>query len=205
MTIWTLITDFGDSAVMLPAAVAIALWLAAGGAWRASLAWLGTFGSGAALVVATKLAFIGWGIGSAWLNFTGISGHTTLATAVTLTAIHLLTRGLPTPLRLGLMAAGLVGALAIALSRLALEAHSLSEVAAGLALGSLIAGGFVATSRRLPAPRLTPGVMVAALAAVVVLMHGHEAASQNLITHLALYLSGHGEAYTRALYSAGIA
>lgn len=205
MTAWTLITGFGDSAVMLPAAIAIALWLAAGGAWRATIAWLLAFGAGAVLVVATKIAFLGWGIGSARLDFTGISGHTTLATAVTLTAIHLLSRGLPRPYRLGLMAVGLTGALAVGISRLALEAHSLSEVATGLLIGGLVAGSFVAATRRLPEPRLAPGVMVAALAAVCLTMHGHEAGAQHLITRLALYLSGHGEAYTRALYAAGIA
>ena len=47
--------------------------------------------------------------------------------------------------------------------------------------------------------------MVAALAVVWLTMHGHRAGSRQLITHLALFLSGHGEAYTRALYAAGIA
>ena len=205
MMAWTLITGFGDSAVMLPAAVAIALWLAAGGAWRTTFVWLVTFGAGAALVAATKIAFLGWGIGSARLDFTGISGHTTLATAVTLTAIHLLSRGLPRPYRLALLAVGLAGALAVGLSRLAVQAHSFSEVCAGLVIGGLVAGGFVAASRHLPGPRLTPGVMVAALAVVCLTMHGHQAGSQALITRLALFLSGHGEAYTRALYAAGIA
>ncbi|HEV2674937.1 MAG TPA: phosphatase PAP2 family protein [Aliidongia sp.] len=202
---WSLITGFGDSAVMLPAAVAIALWLAAGGAWGATLAWLLAFGAGATLVATTKIAFLGWGIGSAWLDFTGISGHTTLATAVTLTAIHLLSRGLPRVYRLVLMTAGLAGALAVGLSRLALEAHSISEVCAGLLIGGLVAGSFAAVSRRLPGPRLAPGVMVAALAAVCLTLHGHQAGSQELITRLALFLSGHGEAYTRAIYVAGIA
>ncbi|GGF28330.1 phosphoesterase [Aliidongia dinghuensis] len=205
MTAWTLITGFGDSAVMLPAALAIALWLAAGGAWRQALVWLVAFGAGTALVAATKIAFMGWGVGNASLDFTGISGHTTLATAVILTALHLLSRGLPRAHRLGLLVAGSVSALAVGLSRLALDAHSVSEVLAGLVIGSLVAGGFAAGSRRLPAPNLAPGVMIAALALVCLTLHGHQANSQELITRLALYLSGHGEAYTRALYAAGMA
>jgi membrane-associated phospholipid phosphatase len=205
MATWVLITGFGDSAVMLPAAITIALWLAAGGAWRATLAWLLAFGTGAALVAATKIAFLGWGIGIAQWDFTGISGHTMLATSVTLAAIHLLTAGLPRPYRLGLMAIGLVGALAVGISRLALDAHSPSEVCTGLLIGGLVASGFAMASRRLPGPRLAPGVMAAALAVVCLVLHGHQAGSQELITRLALYLSGHGEAYTRALYAAGIA
>ena len=137
MMAWTLITGFGDSAVMLPAAVAIALWLAAGGAWRTTIVRLVTIGAGAALVAATKIAFLGWGIGSARLDFTGVSGHTTLATAVTLTAIHLLSRGLPRPYRLALLAVGLAGALAVGVSRLAVQAHSFSEVCAGLVIGEI--------------------------------------------------------------------
>jgi len=202
---WHVITDFGDSAVMLPAALTLALWLAAGGAWRSTLAWLGVFGLGALLVVATKIAFLGWGLGIAELNFTGISGHTMLATSVTLTAIHLLSRGLPRLLRLAMLAAGQTAALSVGLSRLALDAHSPSEVAAGLAIGGLVAGGFVLLTRRLPEPRLAPGVMVAALAAICLLMHGHQAGAQGMIEHLSLYLSGHGVPYTRALYAAGIA
>jgi len=201
---WTLITDFGDSAVMLPAAATIALWLGAGGAWRAMAAWLLSFGLGAAAVVGTKIAFLGWGIGIAALNFTGISGHTMLATAVTLTAIHLLSMGAPRPLRLALMAAGLAGALAIGISRLALDAHSLSEVCSGLIIGGLVAGGFALASRRLAAPVLAPGLMLASLAIVCIAMHGHQAGAQGLIERVSLYLSGHGQAYTRAIY-AGIA
>lgn len=204
MTPWQLITDFGDSAVMLPAAATIALWLAAGGAWRAMIVWLGSFGLGAASVIGTKIAFLGWGIGSAWLNFTGISGHTMLATSVTLTAIHLLSRGLAQRHRLALMAIGLTGALAVGISRLALDAHSISEVCSGLVIGGLVAGGFVLASRRLAAPDLAPGLMIASLAIVCVAMHGQQAGAQGFIERLSLYLSGHGEAYTRAIY-AGIA
>ncbi len=201
---WTLITNFGDSAVMLPAAATIALWLAAGGAWRAMGAWVVSFGLGAAAVVGTKIAFMGWGIGIAALNFTGISGHTTLATSVTLTAIYLLSTGASRPYRLALMALGLAGALAVAISRLALDAHSLSEVCAGLIIGGLVAGSFMLASRRLAAPMLAPGLMLASLALVCIAMHGHQAGAQGLIERISLYLSGHGEPYTRAIY-AGIA
>jgi len=204
VTFWTLITDFGDSAVMLPAAVTITLWLAAGAAWRAAFVWLTTFGTGVVLVAITKIAFMGWGVGSAQLDFTGVSGHTMLATSVTLTAVYLLSRGLPQRHRRVLTAIGLTGTLAVAVSRVALGAHSVSEVCAGLAIGGLVAGSFALSSRRLAPPKLAPGVMVAVLAVICVTMHGHEAGTQGLIARLAVYLSGHGAVYTRAIY-AGIA
>ena len=167
-------------------------------------AWLVSFGLGTAAVVGTKIAFMGWGIGIAALNFTGISGHTMLATSVTLTAIHLLTTGLLRPLRLALMMAALAAAFTIAVSRLALDAHSVSEVCSGLIIGGLVAGNFMLASRRLTAPVLAPGLMLASLAIVCIAMHGHQAGAQGLIERISLYLSGHGEAYTRAIY-AGIA
>jgi membrane-associated phospholipid phosphatase len=203
MTPWILITNFGDSAVMMPAAVTIALWLAASGAWRASLAWLVAFGTGSALVMVTKIAFMGWGIGSARLDFTGISGHTMLATSISLTAVFLVTRGLDRPYRLGLMAVGLAAAMTVAKSRLALEAHSTSEVCAGLLIGILVATGFAAASRPLPRPKLGRSVMVAALLLIGLFTHGHQAGAQGMIVQLSLYLSGHEEVYTRALFSAG--
>jgi hypothetical protein len=47
--------------------------------------------------------------------------------------------------------------------------------------------------------------MVAAIVAVAFIMHGHVAGSQDLLARLALSLSGHTEAYYRALYAAGTA
>jgi membrane-associated phospholipid phosphatase len=189
---------------MIPAAVTIALWLAVGGACRAAFVWLTAFGTGVVLVALTKIAFMGWGVGSAQLDFTGISGHTMMATSVTLTAAYLLSRGLPRRHRRVLTAIGLTGTLGIALSRLALEAHSVSEVCAGLAIGALVTAGFVRGTRQLAPPQLAPDLMAAVLAIVCVAMHGHEAGTQGMIARLALYLSGHGEIYTRAIY-AGIA
>ena len=46
--------------------------------------------------------------------------------------------------------------------------------------------------------------VVAVLAVVCITMHGHQAGAEGLIARLAVYLSGHGAAYTRAIY-AGIA
>ena len=40
------------------------------------------FGAASLVVLVSKLAFLGWGIGSARLNFTGFSGHTMLSAAV---------------------------------------------------------------------------------------------------------------------------
>ena len=78
---WSFVTDFGDSAVTVPIALAIALWLLASDAWRGALAWLSLFGAGALSVFCTKVAYAGWGVGVREIDFTGISGHAFTATS----------------------------------------------------------------------------------------------------------------------------
>src|SRR3569833_3357965 len=79
MISWAHITMFGDTVVMLPAAAAIFGWLAIGRAWRLAFWWGFLFLLGFFFVLATKVAFIGWGIGSEALEFTGFLLGTVIA------------------------------------------------------------------------------------------------------------------------------
>ena len=79
---WQVVTFFGDSTVLLPSAAVlfIVLFLRKDSkqvAWH----WALLFGITGAIVCASKLAFMGWGIGIRELDFTGFSGHTALSTA----------------------------------------------------------------------------------------------------------------------------
>lgn len=196
--VWSVITDFGDSAAMLPAAAVLLAWLAADGRTRAAVLWGGLFAAQAALVAATKIAFRGWGIGIEALDFTGLSGHAALACSVVPIGLYLATRRAGPAIRLGAAAAGLAFGLLIGLSRIALWQHSWSEVAGGCLLGGLTAVVFIALSgrgagsARLPAP-----MMAAVLAVFVLLMHGTRAPSEQLITRIALHLSGRTYPYVR--------
>ena len=74
---WQVVTFFGDSTVLLPSAAVlfIVLFLRKDSkqlAWH----WALLFGITGAIVCASKLAFMGWGIGIRELDFTGFSGHT---------------------------------------------------------------------------------------------------------------------------------
>jgi hypothetical protein len=48
---------------MLPAAAVVAIWLCAAQYWRSVLWWRGLVAGVLALTVATKIGFIGWGLG----------------------------------------------------------------------------------------------------------------------------------------------
>ena len=79
---WIKFTSYGDTMVMIPAAFIILVWLTVGRAWRMAIWWCLLLIAGLVLVAATKIAFVGWGVGIRSIDFTGISGHAMRATAV---------------------------------------------------------------------------------------------------------------------------
>jgi hypothetical protein len=80
---WYLFTRLGEVQILLPAALLAMLVLSRRADTRPlATLWLGLLTLGALLTTASKIAFIGWGIGSAALDFTGISGHTMFAASV---------------------------------------------------------------------------------------------------------------------------
>jgi hypothetical protein len=150
-----------------------------------------------ALTTVSKLAFIGWGIGWAALDFTGISGHAMFAAAVYPLLLGTLTPASPRFAPWLAMSAGAALALLVGVSRVAVHAHSWSEVAAGLTLGgavsmiSLMREGLTECRVKLWVPLAT--------AAWLLLMPVHASASNShaLVTRMALALSGRHNPYTR--------
>lgn len=127
---------FGDSTVLLPSAAVLFIVLFCERFKAAGPHWALLFGITGAIVCASKLAFMGWGIGIRELDFTGFSGHTALSSAFWPILLWLLcARATPalrfTAVIVGYALAGLVG-----YSRLMVHAHSTSEVIAGLLLGA---------------------------------------------------------------------
>lgn len=124
----------GDSRLLLPMA---AVLLFAG--WRVGTVWHVRWAMAlmvvGLVVLASKLAFLGWGIGVASLDFTGFSGHAAMSAVVWPMAAFIAA----TTHRAGKWAAMLGFALAAAVgySRIPLNAHSWSEVVSGGLLGAL--------------------------------------------------------------------
>lgn len=200
MHAWHYITHFGAAGLLLPLAILLALALWSAGQTAALWRWAVALSLGAALVLVTKIAFMGWGIGSAKLDFTGISGHATLATAIIPLALALvLTRSHSVARHVGL-ALGLMAGALVSWSRVQVGAHSVSEVLAGFALGAAIS---VIAARLLQPPQdAAPRWMVmAGLASMAVL---NQVLPQALPTHsweqkIATTLSGRSVPYSRAM------
>ena len=196
---WAVVTRLGEAQILLPAALLAMAWLAARRDGRAAAArWLVALAVAAALTTATKLAFIGWGVGSAALDFTGFSGHAMFAAAT----LPVLLRALAAPGRVAARnaaAAGLALAALVAWSRVAVDAHSAAEALAGFLLGStasgcvLVRGDFLALH---PRPRWAPALLLAWL--LITSGAAPPSRTHDMVTRLALALSGRAQPHTRA-------
>jgi membrane-associated phospholipid phosphatase len=164
---WEVLTSLGAAGLMLPVLVQVCIGLWQTGQSGTVVRWLALMALGTALVLATKIAFLSFGIGSAALDFTGISGHATLATAILPVWLGWVLardpgRHFPTGMLAGLALGALVG-----WSRIILGAHSVSESALGWLLGAVIASlTWRLLDRRIPAPRLVWGAGLVLLLAL---------------------------------------
>ena len=196
---WQAFTSLGDSGFLLPAGLLIALWLFLDkGSGTAALRWVLMFGTCGLIVMLSKIAFMGWGIGSAKLNFTGFSGHTALATSVWPVLSWM---AMPQVAQRRRLIAALLGwcvAISIGISRLALEVHSNSEVIAGAALGTTVSAGFLWWHSRPISPlRGRRWSLVAAVILLAVVSQGDPAPTQGALEVMAAKLANLERPYTR--------
>lgn len=182
---------------MAPAGMAITAWLALNRAWKLVMWWILLFIGGMGLVVATKIAFVGWGIGIRSLNFTGFSGHAMRATAVAPVFFYMLLEKNSRPYKIAGIITGLAFGVLISYSRLVVHAHSVSEAVTGCLLGGAIALVFIGIIDQCKL-ELNRWVIVMSIAVLLASPSIPPAPTQRWITVTALYLSGHSSPYTRA-------
>lgn len=197
---WTTITRFGEAGILLPCAALIAAGLlAATRNLRAAAAWVLPLGIAVAVTTASKIAFLGFGLGIASLDFTGFSGHSMFAAAVyPMLAWSLLGRTRPR-LRAAAIALAYVFAALVAVSRVRVDAHSPSEIVLGFALGVLASAAAMHALRE-GAEFTLPPVLAGVLALWLGLMP-HEPVllpSHEIVTKVSLKLSGRTRPFTRA-------
>lgn len=207
MPSWHGFTWLGDSAVLLPGAALVFCWLASSRrTWYSAGLWALCFGACGAVVMLSKLAFLGWGIGSADWDFTGFSGHTALAACFWPVALWLLVSRAGHRVRVGAACAGWLLGGAIGVSRLAIDAHSVSEVATGFLLGAVASAVFLVGQHRHAHPRIPAWWVAASLLLLSPFVsHGQPAPTQGLLEAAAARLAGLERAYTRLDLHAGTA
>jgi membrane-associated phospholipid phosphatase len=200
--LWFLITSFGGAGLTLPLAFAIALWLAFGYSWRLAAGWLFLLGVAITLVTATKIAFLGWGVGVRVWDFTGLSGHSMLATAVFPVAAFLVLLPAPPAVRIAGVVAALLGGAVVSFSRVVIEAHSPSEAITGCIVGALTALVFIRMAWDAAPGRLPIVPVVLSLMVLTLGLHNLHVPTQRWVTHIALKVSGHDRPFVRARWKA---
>jgi membrane-associated phospholipid phosphatase len=195
---WHLFTRLGEAQILLPAALLAALELLRRPDARSLAAWwIVLLGAAALVTTASKVAFIGWGIGWPELNFTGISGHAMFAAAVYPPLLGMLASHAPRWGQHLAIVAGCALALLIGASRVVVGAHSVSEVLAGLLVGGTISAVALALAC-LPRPLIGPVIpTVLGLWLALMPVHAPESRTHSIVTRVSLMLSGHQTPYTR--------
>ncbi|SIT43049.1 PA-phosphatase like phosphoesterase [Paraburkholderia piptadeniae] len=195
--LWYLITSFGGAGLTLPLAFAIALWLAVGYSWKLAAGWLFLLGVAVALVTATKVAFLGWGVGVRVWDFTGLSGHAMLATAVYPVAAFLVLLPAPPAMRVAGVALALFGGALVSFSRVVIEAHSPSEAITGCIVGALTALVFIRIAWNATPGRVSIVPVALSLMFIALGLHNVHVPTHRWVTHLALKVSGHDRPFVR--------
>lgn len=198
MISWLGITSLGSVTVMTPVAIAISVWLALSRAWAMALWWCVLFIGTSLVVVATKIAFIGWGLGIQSLDFTGFSGHVMRAAVVAPVLFYLMLQKASSLVRKSGIALGLAFGVWIGISRLEVNAHSVSESVSGWILGAIVSLGFIWLLSHSPKINLNRWVVVLSISGLLATPYIPHIPTQSWITQVALYLSGHDRPYIRA-------
>ncbi|WP_343554666.1 phosphatase PAP2 family protein [Pantoea sp.] len=197
---WKTLTYFGDSMLLIPTAVIIALVLP----WKSDNRqtvwyWLLAFGLAGLIVSVSKILFLGFGIGSARFNFTGFSGHSAMSATLWPVMMWLISGRWSPRWRIATIGIGYVIPLMVGFSRLVIHAHSKSEVLAGLMLGFTLSTAFLLTQRRTALKGFSlPQVGVAFLVPLLLLGHGRVATTQQFLERFSANLAGLEKPFTRA-------
>ena len=182
------ITDFGDSAVLLPLAAAMLLWLLLLRAPRAAAWWVAAVGFCIGLTAVLKIFFFRC---PPIHNLHSPSGHTSLSILIygALALVIVVDGG---NLRRVVMIGGGAGLIfAIAASRLLLDMHSMPEIALGLMIGvvGLTVFGYGYLRCRPEVVRLSP-LLVSAVVLISTL-HGSQLRAEEVLHRITGYLHIH--------------
>lgn len=209
MTVWRAITSLGDSALLLPLICWMALSLLLTQRDRPQgFRWILAACVCGGTVALSKLLFMGWGVGAdlPGLNYTGFSGHTALSLLTWPALAGLLCRNGSKDLRSAALCLGVLFGAGVAVSRLTLRAHSVSEVALGAVLGMLVAGWFlIGLFRHARRSNVAPPIdaarrqilLLSGGIVIGILCYGQVFPSQHVLKDLAIWLSGHPTVFTR--------
>jgi len=197
-TPWHLLSGLGNLAVTTSLVLIIAVWLLTTHAWKMALIWCSLFGTAMIIVLITKIAFIGWGIGIESLDFTGISGHATRAAVVLPVLFYLALQIIGRP-SLGAVI-GIVLSCLVAVSRVMVDAHSISEAVAGCVFGCSISLIFIGLLKNALLPKSRWWLSSCLVVLLFISPMDKSIDTDPLVNRLALIISNHKIPVTRKIW-----
>jgi membrane-associated phospholipid phosphatase len=177
------ITDFGDQAVLLPLAAAVALIFLLSGWRRGAFAWTVAVGATLGTILLLKLAFLACGHLLPRSGLVSPSGHTAAAAVVYGGLAGIVMRSV-TSNKYWLLACTLAVALLCAVvfgaTRLRLGVHTMPEVMAG---GMIGVGGAVSSTALagIPSPAVRPSHVLGVGLVILLLLHGAHLPAEDAI------------------------
>jgi membrane-associated phospholipid phosphatase len=179
------LTDFGDLAVLMPLAAAVLIWLLLYFS-RAAPRWLLALGFCVGLTALLKILFYGCPPAG---DMHSPSGHTSLSTLVYGALTLAAATAAPGLRRLLVIGGGAGLILAIAVSRLLLDVHSVSEVGLGLVVGTVSLALFSHQYREGPNTKVWPLLVTACV--LLSILHGRELHAEQFLHRVTGYLQVH--------------
>jgi len=186
------LTDFGDTAVLLPLSLVFFIWLLATHRAATALIWLLIVVACNFVIGALKLYFLACPAGDILRS---PSGHTGLGILVYGSiALVLAAATRRRWLRRLIVALGTALVVLIAVSRLMLRNHSPTEIAIGAAIGGVSLAVFARFYRPGNSRRRSVFLLAVVALAVVVVFHGEQVRAEGFLRYLGWRLGLGGEA-----------
>ena len=180
----TVLTNFGDLAVLLPVTLVVFIWLYFLPAKRDAMWWVATttlcMGSTALL----KIFFVVCPIAA---EVHSPSGHTSLSTLV-YGALVLIVATADARWRYAVIGVGGVLILLIAISRVALQNHTALETGLGLLIGAVALCVFARSYLAVERPAVPVRPLLLSVAVLLALLHGRQLHAEDLLRALGSYI-----------------
>jgi membrane-associated phospholipid phosphatase len=179
------LTGFGDVALLLPLAATIFLWLQLSGATRAAAWWAFSVAVCIAVTAVSKIFL--WGCPPI-SGLRSPSGHVSLSVLVYGATVFVIAVEGGTLRPSIAVAGGMALILAIAASRLLLDAHTVPEVMIGWVVGSASVALFARRYRRLRPKNARLGPLLVGMTVVAFVLHGAEVHAEDLLHRITAFL-----------------
>jgi membrane-associated phospholipid phosphatase len=184
LSIWSFITDLGDTAVTVPLALLMLCFLVAARRPRLAIGWAVAILGCAGVIGGLKLVLDACGNPIAGAGLASPSGHAAMSAVVYGGFAAVIGANLAAPARAAVIAGAAALIIAMPLSRIVLHVHTPIEVVVGLVVG-LAAVAIIVVTATIRGERLPVLWLAAAAILVAMLFHRDRWPTERAIHHLA--------------------